>query len=77
MMWMSKGMTERPTVSPTLRDSVEWTIQVKFSVLTMLGTPMGIQCAIVAVPVSVIAILVVSAITKPKAELSLEALYKD
>ena len=44
---------------------------------TMLGTPMGIQCAIVAVPVSVIAILVVSAITKPKAELSLEALYKD
>ena len=44
---------------------------------TALGTPMGIQCAIVAVPVSVIVILVVSAITKPKAELSLEALYKD
>ena len=44
---------------------------------TVMGTPMGIQCAIVAVPVSVIAILVVSAITKPKAELSLDALYKD
>ena len=44
---------------------------------TALGTPMGIQCAIVAVPVSVIVILVVSAITKPKAELSLEALYKE
>ena len=44
---------------------------------TLMGTPMGIQCAIVAVPVSVIAILVVSAITKPSEELSLEALYKE
>ena len=44
---------------------------------TLMGTPMGIQCAIVAVPVSVIAILVVSSFTKPSAEHSLEALYDE
>lgn len=44
---------------------------------TLLGTPMGIQCAIVAVPVSVIAILAVSAVTKPNEALSLDALYKE
>ena len=45
---------------------------------TLMGTPYGIQCAIVAVPASVIAILVVSAVTRcndPKR--SLEALYQD
>ena len=45
---------------------------------TLMGTPSGIQCAIVAVPASVIAILVVSAVTRcndPKR--SLEALYQD
>ena len=36
-------------------------------VWTLMGTPYGIQCAIVAVPASVIAILVVSAVT-PKGE---------
>lgn len=44
---------------------------------TLMGTPMGIQCAIVAVPVSVIAILVVSSFTKPSAKHSLEALYEE
>lgn len=44
---------------------------------TVMGTPMGIQCAIVAVPVSVIAILVVSAVTKSSEEHSLEALYTE
>ena len=46
--------------------------------LTLMGTPYGIQCAIVAVPASVIAILIVSAVTRcndPKR--SLEALYQD
>ncbi len=33
---------------------------------TLMGTPYGIQCAIVAVPASVIAILVVSAVTRRK-----------
>ena len=45
---------------------------------TLAGTPYGIQCAIVAVPASVIAILIVSAVTHcsdPKR--SLEALYQD
>ena len=45
---------------------------------TLMGTPYGIQCAIVAVPASVIAILIVSAVTRcndPKR--SLEALYQD
>ena len=45
---------------------------------TLAGTPYGIQCAIVAVPASVIAILIVSAVTRcndPKR--SLEALYQD
>ena len=45
---------------------------------TLMGTPYGIQCAIVAVPASVIALLVVSAVTRcndPKR--SLEALYQD
>lgn len=46
-------------------------------VWTLLGTPGGVQCAIVAVPVSVIAILVVSAVTKSSEEHSLEALYKE
>ena len=44
---------------------------------TLMGTPYGIQCAIVAVPASVIAILVVSAVTRcngPKR--SLEALHQ-
>ncbi len=43
-----------------------------------MGTPYGIQCAIVAVPASVIAILVVSAVT-PKGETarSLDALYQE
>ena len=44
---------------------------------TLMGTPMGIQCAIVAAPVSVIAILVVSSFTKPSAKHSLEALYEE
>ena len=47
-------------------------------VWTLMGTPYGIQCAIVAVPASVIAILIVSAVTRcndPKR--SLEALYQD
>ena len=42
---------------------------------TVLGTPGGIQCAIVAVPVSIIVILVVSAITKGNEKHSLESLY--
>ena len=47
-------------------------------VWTLMGTPYGIQCAIVAVPASVIAILVVSAVT-PKGEdaRSLDALYQE
>lgn len=47
-------------------------------VWTLMGTPYGIQCAIVAVPASVIAILVVSAVT-PKGETarSLDALYQE
>ncbi|MBP1556996.1 MAG: hypothetical protein J6A76_03690, partial [Oscillospiraceae bacterium] len=44
---------------------------------TLMGTPMGIQCAIVAVPVSVVAILLVSAVTKSSPEHSLEALYTE
>ena len=45
---------------------------------TLMGTPYGIQCAIVAVPASVIAILIVSALTAGHADdaHSLEALYK-
>ena len=45
---------------------------------TLMGTPYGIQCAIVAVPASVVAILVVSALTAGHADEvhSLEALYK-
>ena len=47
-------------------------------VWTLMGTPYGIQCAIVAVPASVIAILVVSAVTpKGEAALSLDALYQE
>ena len=47
-------------------------------VWTLMGTPGGVQCAIVAVPASVIAILVVSALTHNSNEShSLEALYKD
>ena len=42
-----------------------------------MGTPGGIQCAIVAVPVSIIVILIVSAITKPKAGYALEDLYAE
>ena len=47
-------------------------------VWTLLGTPYGIQCAIVAVPASVAAILVVSALTGGHADEahSLETLYK-
>ena len=47
-------------------------------VWTLMGTPYGIQCAIVAVPASVIAILVVSAVT-PKGEAArfLDALYQE
>ena len=46
-------------------------------VWTLMGTPYGIQCAIVAVPASVIAILVVSAVTpKGEAARSLDALYQ-
>jgi len=44
---------------------------------TLMGTPYGLQCAIVAVPASVIAILVVSAVTKDTdGTHSLEALYR-
>ena len=46
-------------------------------VWTLMGTPGGVQCAIVAVPASVIAILVVTALTRSTTEHSLEALYKD
>lgn len=46
-------------------------------VWTLMGTPGGVQCAIVAVPASVIAILVVSALTRSNTEHSLDALYKD
>ena len=47
-------------------------------VWTLMGTPYGIQCAIVAVPASVIAILVVSAVTpKGEAARSLDALYQE
>ncbi len=44
---------------------------------TLMGTPYGIQCAIVAVPASVVAILIVSAVTKGSAQRSLEALYQE
>ena len=47
-------------------------------VWTLMGTPYGIQCAIVAVPASVMAILVVSAVTpKGEAARSLDALYQE
>ena len=47
-------------------------------VWTLMGTPYGIQCALVAVPASVIAILVVSAVTpKGEAARSLDALYQE
>ena len=47
-------------------------------VWTLMGTPYGIQWAIVAVPASVIAILVVSAVTpKGEAARSLDALYQE
>ena len=47
-------------------------------VWTLMGTPYGIQCAIVAVPASVIVILVVSAVTpKGEAARSLDALYQE
>ena len=47
-------------------------------VWTLMGTPYGIQCAIVAVPASVIATLVVSAVTpKGEAARSLDALYQE
>lgn len=47
-------------------------------VWTLMGTPGGVQCAIVAVPASVIAILLVSAVTKNRDPArSLEALYTD
>ena len=47
-------------------------------VWTLMGTPYGIQCAIVAVPASVIAIRVVSAVTpKGEAARSLDALYQE
>ena len=47
-------------------------------VWTLMGTPYGIQCAIVAVPASVIAILVVSAVTpKGEAARSRDALYQE
>ena len=42
-----------------------------------MGTPGGVQCAIVAVPASVVAILIVSAVTKGSAQRSLEALYQE
>lgn len=45
---------------------------------TVLGTPYGIQCAIVAVPASVLSILVVTAISKnTDTTHSIEALYKE
>lgn len=45
---------------------------------TLLGTPFKIQCAIVAVPVSILAILIVSALTKDKdGSHSLDALYAE
>ena len=45
---------------------------------TLMGTPGGVQCAIVAVPASVIAILLVSAVTKNSDPArSLDALYTD
>ena len=48
------------------------------TIVWTLGTPYGIQCAIVAVPASVIAILVVSAVTpKGEAARSLDALYQE
>ncbi len=47
-------------------------------VWTLMGTPGGVQCAIVAVPASVIAILLVSAVTKNSdSARSLDALYTD
>ena len=47
-------------------------------VWTLMGTPGGVQCAIVAVPASVIAILLVSAVTKSSDPArSLDALYTD
>ena len=47
-------------------------------VWTLMGTPGGVQCAIVAVPASVIAILLVSAVTKNSDPArSLDALYTD
>ena len=47
-------------------------------VWTLMGTPYGIQCAIVAVPASVIAILVVSAVTpKGEAARSVDAVYQE
>ncbi len=44
---------------------------------TLMGTPGGVQCAIVAVPASVAAILIVTAVTKGSAQHSLEALYQE
>ncbi len=44
---------------------------------TVAGTPYGIQCAIVAVPASVLSILLVTAVTKGDSAHSLEALYSD
>lgn len=45
---------------------------------TLMGTPYGIQCAIVAVPASVLAIVLVSAFTRRKDQsLSMEALYAE
>lgn len=47
-------------------------------VWTLMGTPGGVQCAIVAVPASVITILLVSAVTKNSDPArSLDALYTD
>lgn len=46
-------------------------------VWTLLGTPGGIQCAIVAIPASVVAILLVTAFTKGSDRYSLEALYQE
>lgn len=47
-------------------------------VWTLMGTPGGVQCAIVAVPASVIAILLVSTVTKNSdSARSLDALYTD
>ncbi len=44
---------------------------------TLMGTPGGVQCAIVAVPASVVAILIVTAVTKGSDRYSLEALYQE